>query len=402
MVRLRNDSIERLLNRDEIKVGSMDTLEWHLAETLLIDLSQQDNGYATSVETSFDILHRLAEEAAMERPDDSTKGITKPRMDIYLLHAVLKHWNSCIRTNRTQLRPSQVRQLVDNLLQTSHHRLFTPNIATYTIIMDGATSCPDPQERLVFNEGLLSRLIQDAQENPLLQPTAFTFGTVIHALAKSNSATLAEKAEGLLRRMKQLHESGWNDVEPNTVVYTTVIHAWANAGQADRAEALLQEMYKDAVLHGNDKVQPNTRTFNTVLLAWSKSPDPNRVESAEVLLHRMISMADDGRLPIAPDLVSYNLMLSTIGRGRKNAQAWTKAEHWMRELISLQSSSSNLVPNHVTYKTLFRILTNSDVTDKANRARYWLNLCVDEDVKNDKVLQKRIEEMELGENLQKV
>jgi pentatricopeptide repeat protein len=96
-----------------------------------------------------------------------------------------------------------------------------------------------------------------------LRPTTVTFGTIIHALAKSKSRALAEKAEGLLRRLQQLQETGWPNVELNTIVYTQVIHAWANIGEAERAEALLQEMYRESVLHGNKQVLPTIRTFNS-------------------------------------------------------------------------------------------------------------------------------------------
>jgi pentatricopeptide repeat protein len=379
----------------------MGTLEWHLAETLLLDLSQQAQGdHQKLLETSWEILQRLAEEtAAIENSTDSSK----PKMDIYLLHAVLKHWNDSFRKNRSRWLPSQICQKVDSLVESSNHRLLEPNIATYTIIMDGATACPDPQERLVFTENLLSRLIQDSAQNPSLQPTAVTFGTVIHALTKSNSAALAEKAENLLRRMQQLHqEEGWSSVEPNAVVYTSVIQAWANAGRADRAEALLQEMYREAMLNGKEAVQPNTRTFNAVLLAWSKSLDPDRVASAEVLLHKMMDRNSNSSssMSIAPDLVSFHLLLTTIasaarsrGGGRNHPdELWVKAEYWMEQLFLLKNSLS---PSTYTYKTLFRILASRDhVPDKAERARFWLNQCGDDNVRRDPVLRKLIEEME--------
>jgi hypothetical protein len=263
MAGLQKQAIERILDRKATEVGSMNTLEWHVAETILLSMSQpnyQGNMQSCSLEKSFDILCRLAEETAAIQHETPKRD--KPKMDIYLLHAVLKRWNDCFRKNLTNLRPSQVCRMVEHILEQSKYQLFAPNIATYTIIMDGATSCPDPKERLVFTQDLLSRLTVEAEANPSLRPTVVTFGTVINALAKSNSVTMAEKAEGLLRRLQQLHQAGWPNMEPNVIVYTTVINAWANIGNAPRAEALLQEMYTEAILNGNRMVQPTTRTFN--------------------------------------------------------------------------------------------------------------------------------------------
>jgi hypothetical protein len=56
MAGLLNQSIHRILDRKETRVGSMDTLEWHIAETILLSLSQQDHrgNMQISLQTAFD------------------------------------------------------------------------------------------------------------------------------------------------------------------------------------------------------------------------------------------------------------------------------------------------------------------------------------------------------------
>ncbi|KAL3920389.1 MAG: hypothetical protein SGARI_006957 [Bacillariaceae sp.] len=320
-------------------------------------------------------------------------------MDIYLVHAILKSWNQLFRQNIDNTRPSIVCQRIEACLEISKKRLFEPNIATYTIILDGATYCPDPDERLVFTENMLGRLISESEENPTLRPTVVTFGTIIQALAKSGSPSQAEKAEGWLRRLQQLHESGWPDVEPNTIVYTQVIRAWANVGEAERAEALLQEMYRESVLHGNKAVLPSLWTFNTVLTAWSKSSDPKCVSFAETLLQKMtdFSQDKDGPIQLTPDMISYNCMLSTIARRRKHSDSLEKAEYWMEELLKFSrkaKAKKNATPTRFTYNVLFNIIAFSSISDKAERARYWLEKSGDPKLTNDKALIRRIEDFE--------
>jgi hypothetical protein len=139
----------------------------------------------------------------------------------------------------------------------------------------------------------------------------------------------------------------------------------------------------------------------TVLLAWSKSSDPNRVEYAEVLLRRMIDLAKNDVLPnVAPDLVSYNIMLSTIARGKSQQQdVLEKAEYWMKVL--LQTTKSNKVPTVVTYRALFQIIACSKIQDRATRAHYWLQQCTDEAVKRDAMLLKKIQDMDDGANIKR-
>jgi hypothetical protein len=209
---------------------------------------------------------------------------------------------------------------------------------------------------------------------------------------------LAEKAEGWLRRLQSLHEAGWPDVQPNTVIYTSTIHAYANAADASRAEALLQEMYEESFLRGNKEIQPNLRTFNTVLSAWSKSTAPKNVESAEALLRKMIELADDthGFLDSPPDLVSFNCMLSVLARRRKNKDSLAKAEFWMEELLKRRNNREDqktLKPDRITYTALFKIIAVSNIQGKAEKARFWLERSCDPELLDDEFLVQRIEDM---------
>jgi hypothetical protein len=111
----------------------------------------------------------------------------------------------------------------------------------------------------------------------------------------------------------------------------------------------------------------------------------------------MIDLAEDGVLPnVAPDLVSYNSMLSTIARAKSQQQdVLEKAEHWMKELVQT-ATTGNQVPSVVTYRALFQIIACSKIQDKSTRARFWLEQCTDEAVKRDVVLLKKIQDMEEG------
>jgi hypothetical protein len=73
----------------------------------------------------------------------------------------------------------------------------------------------------------------------------------------------------ILKRMDELNELGNPEVIPDSVSYGSVIHAWAKSDLKEapyQAEALLLRMQE---LHesGNQHVKPNTKSFNSVLNA---------------------------------------------------------------------------------------------------------------------------------------
>lgn len=343
--------------------------------------------------------------------------------------------DSSVPTTSDILLPSELLQTLDGWTSPTT-LLFEPNIATYTILMDGAVSCRNYKERVTFTEELLDRLLRESSGDATdrLRPTVVTIGTVIHALANSRTKASAEQAEALLRRIPTLYRgeessSSETPLRPNTVVYTTVIRAWADVGFADRAEGLLREMCQDYVggseasnEEGNPDAKPSRWTFNTVLSAWSRSRDPSSVIQAEGLIRTMKALSgtsgkeedDNGtsvnrnsflKLDVSPTIVGYNSLMSTIASRSTQPDSLAKAESWMEEILvnaaaakatnakrPTQSptnrrqhhgrnnktgrvSDDSMVPNLITFKALFNIIASAGSlsnTEKADRMRYWL------------------------------
>jgi hypothetical protein len=368
------ESTAKLLDREVVPLGSFDSLRWHLAETMIVHWAEEQG--VQGLHNCFQIIDRLVDEAA-ENPE------SKFKMDIYLIHAVLKSWNRHFRKFQVDLLPSQVLEKIDTFLSKAKD-CFVPNIVTYTMILDGATHCPNPAERLVFTEDLLGRLMEESKTNPLVRPTVVTFGTVIKAWAKSGSASVAEKAEALLRHMQELDQNNkeWQGVQPNARLYTSVIQGWANAGAPERAEILLKQMYEEYRLHGNSDVKPNIWSFNSVLSAWTKSPSPQAFESSEKLLRNMTELYENDVLDILPDVVSYNCVLQTLAKRRGDPEAVAKAESLMEEMVKIGSRK----PNIITYVALFRILAGSNAPDRADKAKTWLEKSKEQGVSEDRFL----------------
>ncbi len=490
---LWKESTARLLDGKQTPVGSMTSLQWHLAETLALHWSsshgpspslshnnrgkQQRSGNNDATSTAqvdwfeaskegnrlaLRILDRLAQEKiAASNASETTKAVDASdendvcTIDVSLVHAVLKQWKDCLhwanqknnnqnnpnshkqqnrQTNQQQfekktsglLLPSELLQKLDRwssaTIDDSHSAqasLFDPNIATYTILMDGAVSCRNYRERVTFTEDLLHRLLVSSENSShdmslRLRPTVVTIGTVIHALANSRTNASAEKAEEWLRRIPDLN------LRPNTIIYTTAIRAWADVGRADKAEGLLREMCNDYVgsetNRGNPDAKPSLWTFNTVLAAWSRSKNPSSVIQAEGLIRTMKTLSSSRnnekakeesensteesanhnsalQLDVAPTIVSYNSLMSTIASRSRQPDSLTRAEYWMEEILGNAASAAtrkpvienrqnmgrknddSMAPNFITYRALFNIIAaaaNLSNAEKADRMRYWL------------------------------
>jgi hypothetical protein len=75
--------------------------------------------------------------------------------------------------------------------------------------------------------------------------------------------------------MQERHESGYPDVKPDTISFSTVLNAWANSrdpGAALRAEAILDRM-QEINESGFTRVKPNKISFSSVINAWAKHFD---------------------------------------------------------------------------------------------------------------------------------
>ena len=383
---------EQFLDRNQTPLGSFDSLKWQLGETLIIYWSELDGH--TGLQKSFRILDRMVEEAS-DRPNAGF------RMNIYLVHAILKLWNTLLKQSEIDILPSQVLERIDSYTSRSNGQCcFQPTIVTYTIMLDGASRCAIPKERLEFTEKLLLRLIEESEvyNKPELRPNIVSFGTVINALAKSGSQEAAEKAETMLWRVFELHDQGWPNMEPNSRIYTTAIHAWANAGNPDRAESLLKKMCEDYLVHGHTNVKPNLWSFNAAISAWCKSSKSQAFESAEALLRLMIDLNQKGDIESQPDAVSYNSLLHKLSQIGCNGDptVFEKAASLVKDMIQASETGGggggdNVVgrtefqPNLITFKALFRLMAISDVKDK-EKVIFWLKVANEFGLSEDQFL----------------
>jgi len=188
-----------------------------------------------------------------------------------------------------------------------------------------------------------------------------SFNAVIDAFAKSGESAAAEKAEGILKHMEYLYESGQNiDAKPNVRSFNSVINAWAKSGDenaAQKAEQVLDRMEK-LYAAGNNDVKPDATSFSTVINAWARSRNYGKADRVLNIFRHMKDLYLKGNDSVKPNTILYNAVMNacafTVGDISEQSRAMEIAYTMMQEL----EKSSFGSPDQVSYGTFLKVCSN--------------------------------------------
>jgi hypothetical protein len=333
---------------DALWTEAQDVLKWWISNT-------STNSSTEAVDTCFDLLDRLEGEL----PKD--EFLFGSLLETELLDSILVAWRNIYQfqqNNTSTLLPSEVALKMDKYRWCS---LVQPDCKTFNILLDAAryTTTTDPKEGVLFAASLLEKLLQvSEQQQPqtsLHLVDVVTFSTVMNLWVQSGLPQGPQKAQDLLDRLQTLYNSQherWEDLQPNSVVYTTVIHGWARVGDASKATYVLQQQLQD-YKHGNAKAQPDSQTFNAVLHALSKSRTNDSHTSTttatstngnETPPHQQAEqvVAQMRAYQCPPDSYSFTNLL-TCWANSKHARAAEKTEGILRDMLELVESGETRV-----------------------------------------------------------
>jgi pentatricopeptide repeat protein len=167
--------------------------------------------------------------------------------------------------------------------------------------------------------------------------------------------------------MEARYKAGDSNAAPNFPVYTTLLQAWAKAGEPARAGEVLAAMVRKFETGHLDR-QPNTRSFNTVLQAWGRSTQLDAADKAEEGLDSMHSLATSGRLNVRPDLFTYSCAISAHVRAGRPDSA-ERAHKLLQRLKVLHAETGDAAcrPDLRVYADMVCVWTNSRSPQAANR-----------------------------------
>eukprot|EP00542_Grammatophora_oceanica_P000536 CAMPEP_0194063490 /NCGR_PEP_ID=MMETSP0009_2-20130614/80474_1 /TAXON_ID=210454 /ORGANISM="Grammatophora oceanica, Strain CCMP 410" /LENGTH=452 /DNA_ID=CAMNT_0038715625 /DNA_START=39 /DNA_END=1397 /DNA_ORIENTATION=- len=210
----------------------------------------------------------------------------------------------------------------------------------------------DSSETTIREDGGDNNSDEDEKLRPrtiTVMPDTISFGTVMNAYAKEGNP---KRAEIWLRRAQS---SGLLDEESPVVCYNTLISAYAQLGDVDKALALLTELSER---EENGQGGPDQVSYNSVLHACAKSRRSDAGILAQSLLDRM-----RGKVPLSVATFSSAMNCwASVGRADKAEMLLLTLENNWKE------RQGHVCPNVRVYSVVIKAYAESNHPYKATKA----------------------------------
>ena len=222
-----------------------------------------------------------------------------------------------------------------------------PNTTSFAIVIHHLAKIGNVGEA----EDLFHRMLQLHGDGIIsAKPDIFCYNSILDGLSKSKRPDAPQDAEKMLRTM----ESKGGELSPDTVSYTSCIHAYARRRLPRRAEYILRRMIW-AHEDGNGRARPDETSFGAVASAWASSGTKEGVEKVEDLVEFQEELYREGSAPdMAPNAILYNAL----------ANAWakfkTKASGDNAFRVLKRMRAQGVEPNTITVNTILTALARSD------------------------------------------
>ncbi|CAJ1958882.1 unnamed protein product [Cylindrotheca closterium] len=297
--------------------GKHDPIQADIASfnTVIHAWSQVASKYNPSAADSAQLLLNRMEQLTEDRPS------LKP--DVYTYTTVIQAWARCEQSIKAE-----------KLLNTMCFKGLIPNRYTYTAVMSALAKTGMPEKA----QGVLDTMMQLYQKgNEALKPDTVSFSCVMDGWARISHVDkpyAADRALDLLEKMKLLESEGMG---PNSRTYTSVLSAVAKSGTweaCETARSILQDMEYEANDNGLKKLQPSTIHYNAVLHAYARSPRADKALKAASFLKYM---ALPQNKHCRPDSISYNSVLmacaNAFGNEELKGRSYTIAREMFRKTV---------------------------------------------------------------------
>mmetsp|Transcript_13665 Transcript_13665/g.34362 ORF Transcript_13665/g.34362 Transcript_13665/m.34362 type:complete len:1021 (+) Transcript_13665:215-3277(+) len=241
------------------------------------------------------------------------------------------------------------------------------------------SSSPNAPEKA---DSLLRRLMElhDSGKKKIHKPDIVTYTNVMQCWVKSKKPQAPEKAESILRELQHMASDGDASMKPDAACWNSAISAWANAGNGERAEALFFEMVDGSMACGG--ASPTLITLTNVLKAWAQTRSPEAPLRAIALLAKMEQLYKEGVLAVKPNVVNYSVVLDCLAYAR-SASAAERAESMLKRMA--ESEDSNLRPNVVSYNCVLKAWSYAKDERSAAKITSVLRDLIDQSERNPKM-----------------
>jgi predicted hydrolase (HD superfamily) len=313
----------------------------------------------------------------MEMEEETYQGI---RPDMVSYSAAIDAWSRCRSTGSAQRAETLLEHMAGLAKQekekTGESQLWPNTVVINSVLSAYArTGGRTSRERVKAIVARMEQMakMEDKVERLSLQPSAFTYTTILDTLAKSmgnNGDATEREAREIFNTMQKAYQQGNKSAKPTVQAYNTLLNVFAKSstdGSAQRALEILRKME----IEGDNDVRPNIISYSTVMNALAKSREAGSVEEVENLLQTVEHLFKKGDDGCRPNAFTYGAAIDAYVRNSaSDAALLEKADALLKRMLQDYTQGGNLeaLPNKIMYTNVIDAYSKYGGIDGANKA----------------------------------
>lgn len=254
------------------------------------------------------------------------------------------------------------------------HRQVTPDLESINACINAWAQCTNESKATSRAEAILEKLNVLQTQKAILTnvtPDSVSYNTIIKAYANKADA---ERAEAILNTMIELHQSTADKkIKPDLISYSSVLNAYARSARHDpnaskKSEEILMQMVKmqeEEEGKGGKERLVNTWCFNTVLNAYAVQ---GKGGNASNLLKEMETLGEKDKM-LQPDIYTFNTVLKALANSKEKGSVERAQQILDRIVTNYENGVSKVKPDGITYNTVILAYANSRGKGKGRKAQ---------------------------------
>ena len=345
----------------------------------LFEEMQSNRVYATPDEVSYGLVLRclryakspILAEKAESIIADMHKGCESGAKDS--VRPTPRHYGAAIAAiaksnhrDAASLSKSLLKRLLVSYYESKHEDNLPDNYMFCEVIYAIGRDKGDSHRALKIKNLMrnLTDLYEDTGHENLALNEA-VFGTALGAIAniRDGGDDALEVMEGITDQMRSY------GCRPNERLLTVLINCYGNFRRPDAAESVLREMEAIYMGSGKEKFRPTTEAYNAAILAFAKV---GNAERCQALLDEMLDKYSRGEAIVKPNSNTFEYVINALWKS-KGANVPKKVAYVLQLMEDKYAAGEeDLAPTAAAYTSVINAMARSDLPDKAVRAKELL------------------------------